>query len=148
MDVESWIAEKYVRRVHDFRKLTVWTRSRALAVEIHGLCATETRPDRRLVTSQLKRAALSISANIAEGCGKGSRAETIRYLEIACGSAAETEHHLIMASDLAILSPQRVEPLVVRSAELRRMLRALIDRLPQQPPARSAVAMRNVDEQL
>ena len=123
----------------------MWTRSRALAVEIHGLCATETRPDRRLVTSQLKRAALSISANIAEGCGKGSRAETIRYLEIACGSAAETEHHLIMASDLAILSPQRVGPLVVRTAELRRMLRALIERLPSQPLARRTVAKGEED---
>jgi len=148
LDVESLAGTSYPCRVHDFRKLTVWTRSRALAVEIHGLCATETRPDRRLVTSQLKRAALSISANIAEGCGKGSRAETIRYLEIACGSAAETEHHLLMASDLAILSPQRVDPLVARTGELRRMLRALIDRLPQQPPARNAVSMRDADEQL
>lgn len=94
----------------------------------------ETRPDRRLVTSQLKRAALSISANIAEGCGKGSRAETIRYLEIACGSAAETEHHLIMASDLSILGAQRVALLVARAAELRRMLRALIERLPAGRP--------------
>lgn len=126
----------------------MWARSRALAVEIHGLCATETRPDRRLVTSQLKRAALSISANIAEGCGKGSRAETIRYLEIACGSAAETEHHLIMASDLSILSAHRVAPLVARTGELRRMLRALIDRLPPQPPARRAVAMGDGEEQL
>ena len=134
--------------MHDFRKLTVWARSRALAVEIHGLCATETRPDRRLVTSQLKRAALSISANIAEGCGKGSRAETIRYLEIACGSAAETEHHLIMASDLSILSATRVDPLITRTGELRRMLRALIDRLPPQPPARRAVAMGDGEEQL
>lgn len=132
--------------MHDFRKLTVWTRSRALAVEIHGLCATEMRPDRRLVTSQLKRAALSISANIAEGCGKGSRAETIRYLEIACGSAAETEHHLIMASDLAILTPQRVAPLVARTGELRRMLRALIERLPAQSPVR-VVSTRDADEQ-
>ena len=125
----------------------MWTRLRALAVEIHGLCATETRPDRRLVTSQLKRAALSISANIAEGCGKGSRAETIRYLEIACGSAAETEHHLIVASDLSILSPQRVDPLIARAGELRRMLRALIDRLPSQPLARRAVAKRDEEEQ-
>lgn len=125
----------------------MWTRSRALAVEIHGLCATETRPDRRLVTSQLKRAALSISANIAEGCGKGSRAETIRYLEIACGSAAETEHHLIMASDLSILSAHRVEPLVARTAELRRMLRALIERLPAQPPARGAVLTPDPEEE-
>ena len=126
----------------------MWTRSRALAVEIHGLCVTETRPDRRLVTSQLKRAALSISANIAEGCGKGSRAETIRYLEIACGSAAETEHHPIMASDLSILSAHRVAPLVARTGELRRMLRVLIDRLPPQPPARRAVALGDAEEKL
>ena len=116
--------------MHNFRRLAVWTRSRALAVEIYALCAPVTRPDSRLVTAQLKRSALSISSNIAEGCGKGSRAETIRYLEIACGSAAETEHHLTMAADLMIIPAHRCQPLAERAGALQRMLRALIERLP------------------
>jgi four helix bundle protein len=90
------------------------------------------------VTSQLKRSALSISANIAEGCGKRSRAEAIRYLEIACGSAAETEHHLTIARDLRILPADRCVQLEQQAADARRMLRALIDRFPGDGPTRPA----------
>jgi S23 ribosomal protein. len=122
--------------MHNFRKLDVWHRSRALAVDVCAICATVTRPEQKLVTSQLKRSALSISATIAEGCGNGSRAETIRYLEMSCGSAAETEHHLIMAADLVILPMQSCEELGGRAAVVGRMLRALIERLPPQDPER------------
>jgi four helix bundle protein len=123
--------------VHNFRKLSVWTRARYLAVEIHALCATATRPDKRIVTSQLKRSALSIGANIAEGCGKRSRAETIRYLEIAAGSAAETEHHLTLAADLAILPGHRCEELAERAAAIRRSIRTLIERFPSERSTRA-----------
>ncbi|MFL5606222.1 MAG: four helix bundle protein [Gemmatimonadaceae bacterium] len=116
--------------MHNFRKLTVWSRARFLATDVFESCAAVTRPDHRMVTAQLKRSALSISANIAEGCGKGSRAEAIRYLEIACGSAAETEHHLIVASDLAILPANRCVDLAQRAAVVQRMVRRLIERFP------------------
>ena len=86
--------------MHNFRKLTVWNRSRIFAQEVYTLTALVVRPEQRVVSAQLRRSALSIPANIAEGCGKASRAETIRYLEIACGSVAESEHHLQMAADL------------------------------------------------
>ena len=123
--------------MHNFRKLSVWTRSRYLAVEIHALCATVIRPDKRIVTSQLKRSSLSIAANIAEGCGKRSRPETIRYLEIAAGSAAETEHHLTVAGDLAILPLHRCEELIERAVAIRRSLRALIERFPSERSTRA-----------
>ena len=97
---------------------------------VYFLCATVTNPQQRVVTAQLRRSALSISATIAEGCGKGSRPETIRYLEMACGSVAESEHHLLMASDLAILPPAKCSTLAGEASQLRRMLRALIERLP------------------
>jgi four helix bundle protein len=135
-DVACRLLWRQADGVHDFRKLTVWHRSRALAVDVYALCATVTRPDRQLVTAQLKRSALSIPANIAEGCGKGSRAETVQYLEIACGSAAETEHHLIMACDLMMLPAHRCELLIERAGDIGRMLRALIERLPGANPVR------------
>lgn len=114
----------------NFRKLTVWNRSRTFAQEVYALTASVVRPEQRGVSAQLRRAALSIPANIAEGCGKGSRAETIRYLEIACGSVAESEHHLQMAVDLAILTTANCASLAEEASQLRRMLRALIARLP------------------
>lgn len=116
--------------VHDFRRLHVWELSRLVGVEIYRLCAQLTRPEARLITAQLRRSALSIATNIAEGCGKSSRAETIRYLEIASGSAAETEHHLMVALETGVLAPDEVERLLAHVRSTRRMLRSLIARLP------------------
>ena len=116
--------------VHNFRKLTVWSRSSTFAQEVYALTASVVRPDQRVVSAQLRRAALSVPANIAEGCGKASRGETIRYLEIACGSVSESEHHLHMAADLAILPSASCASLAEEASQLRRMLRALIARLP------------------
>jgi four helix bundle protein len=84
----------------------------------------------RLITSQLRRSALSIASNIAEGCGKNSRAETLRYFEIAAGSAAETEHHLLVAKDIMALSASRADDFLRRIASIRRMLYSLSKRLP------------------
>ena len=116
--------------VHNFRKLAVWSRSVALGAEIYQLCAAVTRPREHLVTAQLRRSALSIASNIAEGCGKRSRAETIRYLEIASGSAAESEHHLLVAADLGILPKVRCDVLADEVVQIRRMIRTLIERFP------------------
>ena len=116
--------------MHDFRKLLVWQLSKELGTDLYRLCAT--RPRAQLaVTSQLRRSALAIATNIAEGCGKRSRAETIRYLDIAAGSAAETEHHLEVARDVGVIDPRVCEEFLSRVGSLRRMLRALIDKFPR-----------------
>jgi four helix bundle protein len=86
--------------------------------------------DRGIVAGQLRRAALSIPANIAEGCGKSSRRETIRFLQIASGSARETEHHLIIAADLGFVSPRAREELTDDAKSIQRMLVALMNKLP------------------
>jgi four helix bundle protein len=130
--------------MHDFRRLNVWQLARELGAEIYRETASASRPELRLITSQLRRSALSIAANIAEGCGKSSRAETIRFLEIAAGSAAETEHHLLVARDIGILTTRQAERLLSKIGSVRRMLRALTLRLPQEPdsPRATPVASR------
>jgi len=115
--------------VHDFRKLLVWQLSKELGADVYRLCAARPRSE-LAVTSQLRRSALAIATNIAEGCGKSTRAETIRYLDIAAASAAETEHHLEVARDLGILAPVTSQELSARVSSTRRMLRALITKLP------------------
>ena len=117
--------------MHNFRKLEVYTRSRVFAREIYLLTARVRRPEHRSVTTQLRNSALGISATIAEGCGKSSRAETIRFLEMASGSTAESEHHLGMASDLAILPERTCAELTDEAVQLRRMIRALITNFPR-----------------
>jgi len=116
--------------VHDFRKLLVWQLSKDLGADIYRLCAATPRAH-SAVTSQLRRAALAIATNIAEGCGKSSRAETVRYLDIAAGSAAETEHHLEVARDVGAIGTGTSEDLIARVAAIRRMLHALIVKLPR-----------------
>jgi four helix bundle protein len=115
--------------MHDFRRLRVWREAKDLGALIYTLCGERPRSD-LLITTQLRRAALSIATNIAEGCGKNSRAETLRYLEIASGSAAETEHHIEVARDVGVIEHERAEQLSANIKDVRRMLRALIRRFP------------------
>ncbi len=79
--------------------------------------------------SQLKRACVSIEANIAEGCGRGSDADFARFLQIAMGSACEVECHLWISYDLNLLKHAHYQDLTHRIVEVKRMLSALLNRL-------------------
>jgi four helix bundle protein len=116
--------------MHDFRRVHVWRLARELGTEIYSETAKASRPELRLITAQLRRSALSISANIAEGCGKSSRAETLRFFEIGAGSAAETEHHLLVAQDLRVIAVAKADVFLAQVASIRRMLYSLSKRLP------------------
>lgn len=116
--------------MHDFRRLNVWERSRRLAIELHVVTRSFPRSDRGVVSSQLRRAALSVPANIAEGCGKASRKEAIRFFEIASGSAKETENHIQISGDLGYLSADATQSLTESVVVIQRMLRSLINNLP------------------
>jgi len=81
------------------------------------------------LTSQLRRAAASIAANIAEGCGRRSDREFKRFLQIARGSASELEYHLLLARDLRFLPAPDHASAQVGIAEVQRMLTALVKSL-------------------
>jgi len=115
--------------VKDFRQLKVWEKSHRLALEIYK--ATRAFPASEIygLTSQVRRAAHSVPANIAEGCGRGSDNELARSLKIAMGSANELEYHLLFAKDLEVLDFKvhcELEPKVV---EVKKMLSKLIQKL-------------------
>jgi len=116
--------------VHDFRRLQVWQSSRELVVALHPFLRRFPRDDRGVLASQLRRAALSIPSCIAEGCGAGSRAETVRFLKMASRSACETESHLQLACDLHFIPPKPAEQLLANTKSIQRMLTRLIDRIP------------------
>lgn len=88
------------------------------------------RRDRGVVGGQLRRAAISIPSNIAEGCGKSSRKETIRFFQIASGSATEAENHLLIASGLGYVSEEVRERMLGQLKMVQRMLAKLIANLP------------------
>ena len=116
--------------MHDFRRLHVWERSRRLAVELHIVTRSFPSSDRGVVGGQLRRAVLSVPANIAEGCGKASRKEAIRFFEIASGSAKEAEHHIQMSADLGYMPAAKATAFIEGIVTVQKMLRSLINNLP------------------
>jgi four helix bundle protein len=95
-------------RLYPFEKLEVWKLARTLTKNIY-LASKEFPDDERFgLTSQIRRAAVSISSNIAEGSSRQSGKEQARYTEIAFGSLLEVLNQLITASDLLFISEETV----------------------------------------
>lgn len=115
--------------MQDYRKLKVWEKAHQLAMDIHRVSREFPRVDGVAVTSQLRRAALSVPANIAEGAGKSGDAEFRRFLLIAMGSASELSYHLLVAHELGFMEPDVHDDLVVRTTEVRRMMAGLLKKL-------------------
>ena len=113
----------------DFRKLTVWHKAHASAVAIYQATRRYPRDELYGLTSQTRRAAVSVAANISEGCGRATDADFARFLEMASGSASELEYHLLLASDLEFLPAKEHEHLGASVREVKRMLSSLTKRL-------------------
>ncbi|MGA7560138.1 MAG: four helix bundle protein [Terriglobales bacterium] len=113
----------------DFKDLRVWSKAHFLTIDIYK--ATRLFPKEELfgITSQMRRAASSIGANIAEGAGRKSDGELTRFLHIARGSASELEYHLLLAYDLGLLSEAVHGLLAKQTDEVQRMLTALIQQV-------------------
>ncbi|MGA2621744.1 MAG: four helix bundle protein [Thermoguttaceae bacterium] len=121
----------------NFREVKAWEKGHALTLSVYQATASFPRDELFGLTSQLRRACASVPANIAEGCGRNSDGELRRYLEIAMGSASETEYHLLLARDLGYLRPQSYDKLNNDVTEVKRMLSAFINRLKDE---RSAIS--------
>ena len=109
-----------------FRQLRVWQKAHELTLEVYRVTARFPREETYALTSQIKRAAASIGANIAEGCGRGSDADFSRFLLMAMGSASELENHLQLARDLNFLSEADFQRLNGATTEIKRMLASLL----------------------
>lgn len=116
-------------QLQNFRDLLVWRKAHALTLAVHK--ATKRFPDdeRFSLTSQIRRCAGSISANIAEGCGRGDPGDFSRFLRIAAGSSSELENHFELARDLEYLSPDEYKLLNQPVVEIKKMLWALITKI-------------------
>jgi len=112
--------------VKDFKELKVWHKAYELSLALYEASRVFPREEIYGLTSQLRRAAVSIGANIAEGCGRRSDGELVRFLQIARGSASEVEHHLLLARDLKFLPVNTHQDLEKRLQEVQRMLTSLV----------------------
>jgi four helix bundle protein len=115
--------------VKDFHELKVWQKAHELTLAVYQITAPFPREELYGLTSQLRRSAASIPANLAEGCGRNGDAEFARFCSIALGSASELEYHLLLARDLKLIQPKDYEELAGRTTELKRMLTALLHKL-------------------
>jgi four helix bundle protein len=118
----------------DFKELRVWSKAHELAILVYKLTRAFPRDEVYGLTSQVRRSAASIGANIAEGCGRHSDGEMTRFLQIARGSASETEYHLLLAKDLGFLQEADFQVAEQAVVVVQRMLTALVQRV--QPQSR------------
>ena len=113
----------------DFRNLTVWRKSHRLALAVYESSRKFPQEERYGLTSQLRRAAVSIPTNIAEGCGRQGDPEFARFLSISMGSASETEYLLLLANELGLLNDDTYRRLSADIEEIKRRLAALMAKL-------------------
>lgn len=108
--------------MRDFKKLQVWQKSHRLTLEIYQATKTFPREELYGLTGQIRRAASSVPANLAEGCGRSTETELARFCDIASGSSSETVYHLLLAHDLGYLSKEQFTTLDAKANEVKRML--------------------------
>jgi four helix bundle protein len=113
----------------DYKKLAVWGKSYQLTLKIYDVTRNFPREEAFGLTSQLRRAAYSIPANIAEGSGRGTDKELAHFLQIALGSANELEFHLSLTHDLHYLETTVHKELETAVLEIQRMIAGLIQHL-------------------
>lgn len=115
--------------MRDFRNLEVWKKSHELALRTYEITANFPKEELYGLTSQIRRCASSVPANIAEGCGSDTDPEFARYLTMAMKSATELEYHLLLARDLGFISPLDHEATEGNVVEVKKMLTSFIRKL-------------------
>jgi four helix bundle protein len=109
-----------------YRDLKVWQAGMRLAKRVYELSSTFPNDERFGLTSQMRRAAVSVPSNIAEGHARNTNSEMIRFCGISLGSLAEIETQLLLAADLGFADAREVDDLLTLTEEIGRMLHGLI----------------------
>lgn len=111
--------------MRDFKDLKVWQKAHPVALAVYRITATFPKHELFGLTSQIRRCAGSIGANLAEGCGRQTDGELSRFVQISMGSASELEYHLLLARDLNYLTEEQYATLQVEVTAVRKMLASL-----------------------
>ena len=120
--------------VRSHRDLLVWQPAMDVAVSTYELTRQYPRDELFGLTSQSRRAAASVAANIAEGYGRATRQAYLNFLRIARGSLKELETHLVLAQRVGLAAPERTDVLLGQTDELGRMLHGLISKVQTRSP--------------
>ena len=120
--------------MESYRELKVWEQAMNLAVACYETTKTFPREELFGMASQIRRSASSIPANIAEGWGRQSTGDYIKFLRVAQGSLKELETHLILSHRVGLLDADTIQKLDSRTTEIGKMLAALIRSVQQKQP--------------
>lgn len=115
--------------MQDYHKLNVWQKSHHLTLSVYRTTTRFPKTETFGLTDQMRRAAVSIELNIAEGCGRDSTAELGRFLRMSLGSASEVECQTEIARDLGYLTHAEAAEWLAAATEIKRMLTGLLKRL-------------------
>lgn len=131
--------------VRNYRELRVWQEAHAMTLQIYRVTKLFPADELYGLRSQLRRAASSIGANLAEGCGRMSSADFGRFVRMAMGSASEVDYHLLLATDLGYVERKSATRIEQQLMSVRKMLTVLDQKLhgtSEQAKAASASAAK------
>ncbi len=117
----------------DFRDLTVWQKAMDLVTEVYKITKRFPRVELYALSDQIRRAAVSIPSNIAEGYGRNGQKEYCRYLNIARGSKYEVETQLMISVRLGYSDEEQIRTAMTLCDEIGKMLNAMIAKLSPDP---------------
>jgi four helix bundle protein len=118
----------------DFKELEIWQKGYEMTIEVFNLTKTLPSEEKYGLISQMRRSSQSIPTNIAEGCGRNSQKELLRFSSIAMGSASELEYQLILSKDIGFITPQDYTGINEKLLTLKKMLNAFMKYLKTQIP--------------
>ena len=118
-----------IKMLKNYKELNVWQKSYELCLEIYRITAKFPKEERYGLTSQIRRSAVSIPSNIAEGYGRKTTLDYIRMLYISYGSVCELETQILLTGDLGFIDKGEFDTTKKDIAEIERMLKALIKSL-------------------
>lgn len=107
--------------MHNLKELKIWTKSIELAVEVYKASEAFPKEEKFGLTSQLRRSAVSIPSNVAEGAGRNSKNEFIHFLGIANGSSYELQTQLVISHQLELVTEERLDKLLIMIEEIQKM---------------------------
>ncbi len=112
--------------MNSFRELKVWQKAMDLVTDIYAITTIFPQHEQFGITSQIRRSSISIPSNIAEGFGRNSNNEFVRFLRIAIGSLFELQTQLEISKNLKFISTEEFNKMLLESTEIEKMIKALI----------------------
>jgi four helix bundle protein len=114
--------------MRDFHQLSVWQKSHQFTLDVYALTRAFPKEELFGLTFQIRRSSSSIATNIAEGCGRGTDADFGRFLQMAMGSASESEYQILLSYDLTYIDENQYKQMNAKVTEIKRMLSSLISK--------------------